>query len=264
MDVRTSCERSMYRSNSLFYDQYRYVICYPKFDVEEFKKRVKELECLRIESFEFMGEKLIHNVPVVGKGTVGIIVAACKEGKRVALKIRRRDADRSTMHHEAKMLTIANKVNLGPRFIAATENFLLMEFIEGLLLPLWVDSLEKDEASRRLRKVLSQVMEQAWILDQIGLDHGELSHAPKHIIVRETGHPVIIDFESASISRRVSNVTSISQFFYIGSSFAGLVQNKLEVCNTNKLLSALRVYKRRGDRSSFNAILRVLGFSSGV
>lgn len=261
MNARVSCDESMYRSNSRSYDErYRHVICYPKFDVEEFKRRVKELEYLRIEFFEFMGEKRIHNMPVIGKGTVGIVVAAYRESKRFALKIRRRDADRSTMKHEAKMLMIANEVNVGPRFMAVTENFLLMEFIEGLLLPLWVNSLEKDKVLRRLRKVLHKVMEQAWILDQTGLDHGELSHAPKHIIVMKNDYPVIVDFESASISRRTSNVTSISQFFYIGSSFASLVQNTLKFSNKNRLLNALKVYKRRSDRSSFDVILDELGF----
>lgn len=245
----------------MFYDEkYRCVLCYPEFDVVEFKRRVKELENLCVEFIEFVGQKRIHNVPVIGKGTVGIVVVAWREGRRVVLKIRRRDADRSTMQHEAEMLEIANDVDVGPRLIDVTENFLLMEFIEGPLFPAWMDSLTQDEALGRLRKVLHQAMEQAWILDQIGLDHGELSHAPKHIVVKECDVPIILDFESASTSRRVSNVTSISQFFYIGSSFAGFIQNRLRFYDSDRLLSVLKVYKRENDRSSFNEILKVLGF----
>lgn len=245
--------------NSPFYDEkHKHVICYPEFNIDEFKHRVKELENLGIEFIEFVGQKRIRNVSVIGKGTVGIVVAAYRKGKRVALKIRRRDADRSTMQHEAKMLAIANNVGVGPELIEATENFLLMEFIQGSLFPVWLDSLVKDEAFERIRKVLHQVLEQAWALDQVGLDHGELSHAPKHIIVKEHDVPVVLDFESASTSRRVSNVTSITQFFYLGSPFASVIQNGLRFYDSDKLLDVLRAYKRENDRSGFDDVLKVL------
>jgi len=245
---------------SLDAEKYGDVICYPIFDVDEFNNRIEELEKLHIESIEFLGRKRVRNIPVLGKGCVGIVVVAQREGKKVALKIRRRDADRSSMQHEAQMLVRANKVDIGPRFLEITDNFLLMEYIEGPLLPAWVELLEGDKVVKRLRRVLLRVIEQAWVLDQIGLDHGELSHAPKHITVKRDDAPVILDFESASISRRVSNVSSLSQFLFLGSSLAESVQRKLGFTNKDKLVTALRAYKRKGDRSRFDEVLEVLGF----
>lgn len=245
---------------SLDAEKYGDVICYPIFDIDEFNHRVEELEELNIESIDFVGRKRVRNVPVLGKGCVGIVVVAQREGKKVALKIRRRDADRSSMQHEAQMLAKANKLDVGPRFLEITDNFLLMEYVEGPLLPVWAESLEEDEVVKRLRRVLLRVMEQAWVLDQIGLDHGELSHAPKHIVVKRDDAPVILDFESASISRRVSNVSSLSQFLFLGSSLAELVQRRLGFTNKDRLVPALRAYKRKGDRSSFDEVLEVLGF----
>lgn len=245
---------------SLNAEKYRDVICYPIYDFDEFNNRIEELEKLHVESIDFVGRKRVRNVPVLGKGCVGIVVVAQREGKKVALKIRRRDADRSSMQHEAQMLTKANKVDIGPRLLEITDNFLLMEYIQGPLLPTWVELLEGDEVVKRLRKVLLRVMEQAWALDQIGLDHGELSRAPKHIIVKQVDTPVILDFESASISRRLSNVSSISQFLFLGSSLAELVQRRLGFTNRDRLVAALKAYKRKGDRSSFDEVLGVLGF----
>ena len=74
------------------------------------------------------------------------------------------------------------------------------------------------EENRRLtlvRHVLRDVLEQCWRLDEAGLDHGELSRAPKHIIMDLKSNSRILDFETASTSRKVSNVTSICNFLFI-------------------------------------------------
>jgi predicted Ser/Thr protein kinase len=42
--------------------------------------------------------------PVVGKGFVGIVVAAHRDSVRLALKIRRLDADREDLLQEAELL----------------------------------------------------------------------------------------------------------------------------------------------------------------
>lgn len=44
--------------------------------------------------------------------------------RKVALKIRRTDADRSQMYHEADMLKKANSVDVGPKLLDVSENFL--------------------------------------------------------------------------------------------------------------------------------------------
>lgn len=244
--------------------KYAVILCYPKFDVEETTRRIDELKRLGVEAVEFVGEKTVFNVPVLGKGFVGIVVAARTRNNdaRVALKIRRMDADRPGMQHEAEMLKLANKAGVGPRLIDVSGNFLLMEFVEGFPLPQWLETLKGRGTAERVRIILRDVLEQCWRLDEIGLDHGELSHASKHVMVRSDDKPCIIDFETASTTRRKSNVTSICQYFFVGSQLAKRLPRRIGIINQQALIAALRGYKNDAVRKNFDAILEVCGLSS--
>ncbi len=230
------------------------VLCYPKPSRGELEKRVKELGKLGVSVLEFRGEKQVSNLKVLGKGCVGIVVKAYRGDEAIALKIRRVDADRATMLHEAEMIKIANSINVGPRLLGVSKNFLLMQFVEGLLLPEW---LEKRLSKTRLKMVLRDVLEQCWRLDNAGLDHGELSHAPKHIIIHSQGKPFIVDFETASINRRPSNVTSIAQFLFISGTVAKKIALKIGERDKEAVIKALRRYKVDGSRQNFESLLSV-------
>jgi len=239
--------------------KYAEVLCYPKHDLKELRKRLKELKKLGVKAVEFTGEKMAFDVPVLGKGCVGIVVAVHTDTGKGALKIRRVDADRAGMQNEAKMLRRANAINVGPKLLNVTENFLFMEFIEGKLLPQWIEALKGRGTKSRIRWVLRTVLEQCYRLDEAGLDHGELSRAPKHIIVDEDDRPHLVDFETASINRRVSNVTSICQYLFIGSQAAKTIKRKLGGIDEKNLIRALRDYKQERTQVSFEKILDVCG-----
>jgi len=232
---------------------YREVVCYPKSTHEELRKRLKELKRLHISAIEFSGDKKAFNTPVLGKGCVGIVVKAFTDARVVALKIRRLDAGRSGMQHEAEMLKQANSVCVGPKLLDVSENFLLMEFVEGKLFPEW---LKKVRSKQRIRTVLRLSLAQCWQLDTIGLDHGELSHAPKHVIVKPDDTPCIVDFETASITRRASNVTALCQFLFIGSQTAKKVVKKHGRIDETRLKQTLRDYKKVPTRENFEITLK--------
>jgi putative serine/threonine protein kinase len=233
------------------------IICYPKPSKAELEKRIKELGRLGVTALELCGEKQVLNLRVLGKGCVGVVVKAYREkGEAVALKIRRVDADRAMMQHEAEMLKAANSVGVGPRLLDVSKNFLVMEFVDGFLLPEW---LEICRSKKRLKAVLRDVLEQCWRLDMAGLDHGELSHAPKHIIVDSQNKPVIVDFETASQNRKPSNVTSIAQFLFISGVVAQKVARKLGEKDVKAVIDALRRYKANRSRQNFEALLVVFG-----
>ena len=78
------------------------IICYPKYTLKEFKQRLGELGRLHVNMVEFIGQKKVYNTPVLGKGCIGIVIAAYRKDEKVALKIRRTDADRATMQNEAE------------------------------------------------------------------------------------------------------------------------------------------------------------------
>jgi len=216
------------------------------------KSRIQELEELGVEALEFSGKATAANIPVLGKGYVGVVVVAHMCGQRVALKMRRIDADRPDFEHEAKMLQKANAIGVGPKFIAISNNFLLSELIDGDLLEDWLE-IHRDKGL--IRKVLVNVLEQCWRLDEAGLDHGEISKAPKHLLVDKENKPYIVDFETASIVRRVINVTSVCQFLFMGNSRAAKMLGELfGVKEKSELILALRYFKKNENRENFERL----------
>jgi putative serine/threonine protein kinase len=238
--------------------EYCEVLCYPRCEQEDLGKRLEELERLEVRAVEFSGDVRAFNVPVLGKGTVGIVVIVHTGTGRAALKIRRVDADRKGMLHEAEMLRRANAVNVGPRLLDVSENFLLMEFVEGNPFPRWI----KSTLDPQFCMVLRDVLEQCYRLDKSGLDHGELSNAAKHIIVNADNQPVLVDFETASVNRKVSNVTSICQYFFLRSPVAEKVREKLEKIKEKELIATLQEYKQERTREDFEKILEKSLFST--
>lgn len=234
-------------------EPYISVLCYPRPTKTEIRKRLRELQRLGVTALEFAGEKEAFNVPVLGKGCVGVVALAYRGDERVALKIRRVDADRARMQHEAKLLRKANTAQVGPKLLGVSSDFLLMQFVDGVLLPEW---LEKRRRKTQVQAILREVLEQCWRLDEIGLDHGELSHAPKHVIVDKKGRPVIVDFETASLNRRPSNVTSLCQFLFIGSETAKRIAERLGETDRKKVVEALRLYKNGRTRDKFGRVLK--------
>jgi len=244
--------------------KYVEILCYPRYELKEAEKRLRELKKLSVKALEFAGEKKAFDVCVLGKGYVGIVVTAYTDTKKAALKIRRVDADRAGMQHEAEMLKRANDAGIGPKLLGVTDNFLLMEFIEGTLLPKWIVTLKRLGRKARINKVLLDVLGQCWQLDRVGLDHGELSHAPKHIIVGTNDTPYIVDFETASINRKASNVTSVCQYLFIGSQLARTMEKKQGTVETKTLIHTLKAYKQRQTRENFEEVLVACGLKRQV
>jgi putative serine/threonine protein kinase len=213
---------------------------------------------LGVQALEFTGEKEVCGVPVLGKGCVGIVVIAHTNLGRAALKIRRIDADRKGMFREGEMLKRANAMDVGPKLLEINKDFLLMELIEGNLFTEWIESLGKEEVQLRLRLVLKNILEQCYRLDTTGLDHGELSNAPKHIIIDADDRPFIVDFETASTNRRVANVTSVCHYLLLGGQIAKKMKKTLEKIDEKNLLQKLRIYKKERTRKNFEKLVETI------
>jgi putative serine/threonine protein kinase len=234
-------------------EPYASTVCYPRTNQAEMQSRIQELKELGVEGLEFSGKAAAANVPVLGKGYVGVVVVAHVSGERVALKMRRSDADRENLEHEAELLAKANSVNVGPRFLAVSKNFLLMQLIDGDLLEDW---LETHRDKPLIRKVLVDILEQCWRLDEASLDHGELSKAPKHLLVDKADMPFIVDFETASLMRKVINVTSVCQYLFMGNSQAAKKLGKVFGEKTkSELIATLKKYKKSNTRENFEDLL---------
>jgi putative serine/threonine protein kinase len=235
-------------------EPYASILCYPKRTNDEIQNRLRELELHGVTAIEFTGKGNAFNVPVLGKGYVGIVVTAQRYGQRLALKMRRVDADRKDLFHEAKMLEIANSAGVGPTLVDVSKNFLLMQLIDGDLLPSW---LNETRQATTLRNVLREVVEQCWHLDLTGLDHGELSKAPKHVIVDPHLQPWIVDFETSSDTRKPANVTAICQYLFM--SLGPIPQRISEILgerNRDELIKEIRNYKSEKSREHLDELLK--------
>jgi len=229
---------------------------YPKGTKSQIKSRIKELGALGVESISFQGELQVGTISILGKGYVGVVVLGKIGRKKVAVKIRRNDSPRKNLEKEAELLKIVNKHKIGPKLIASSKNFLVMEYLDGEKVGDWVDGLKKNGNSSQLKLIIKKVLEDCYSLDRIGLDHGELSNLSKHVIVGKK--TTIIDFESSSIDRKVSNVTSATQAFCIGSGISKIIGRVYKIPKKQKMITVLRRYKHEGTRDSFESLLSVL------
>ena len=227
------------------------LISYPHFSEREYKDRIIEMESLGITSIILGGKTIVNGAHIAGKGCVGIVVKAKSRGEVCALKIRRTDANRETMDNEVHLHKMANSACVGPSLEEHTKNLIVMEFVAGQSIIDWV--VNNNVTESKMWTLAVAILEQCFSLDIAGLDHGELSRLTRHVIVSD--RPYIIDFESASTTRKTCNVTAAAQSLLL----YGIVANKVKtiMCNTDKerLIQALRTYKHFHTRANFDAIL---------
>lgn len=253
--------RRFRRVDSLRAAPYSGVVAYPGGPARGIAARLGEMKRLGVTGVSFEGPARIGGVRVLGKGHAGVVVlAALGRGRRaVALKVRRTDSPRASMALEARLLAAANAAGAGPRLVGHTRNLLAMEHIDGDAIERWLAGGGAGAAGAR--RVARAVLEDCYRLDACGLDHGELSNIARHVLVAGGSRgpsACIVDFESSSMRRRASNVTSAAQSMFVGSAVAGAMAG---VCRAPRadVIGALREYKRGGGRERFEALLGVLG-----
>ncbi|MFQ5573695.1 MAG: serine/threonine protein kinase, partial [Nitrosopumilaceae archaeon] len=148
---------------------YLTILGYPKATKKQLESRIAELKKLGIKSVSFQGDLKLGTLSILGKGYVGIVVLAKKGSKKVAIKIRRMDSQRNGMKNEAKLLKIANKAGVGPKLIDSSKNFLVMEYLDGKKIGLWMKELKGKGSSTKLKYTIKKVLEDCYNLDRLGL-----------------------------------------------------------------------------------------------
>lgn len=254
----------MFRQNTSFSDELDIespelvpIISYPNFSAEEYSDRIAEMKSLGVGSLMVgNGRSIVKGLSIAGKGWVGLVLRARIGSRICALKIRRTDADRSTMESEARLQIIANSAGVGPCIEAHTKNLIAMQYAEGQSIAQWVRTASVNEA----RRVARSVLEQCYLLDNIGLDHGQLSRLDRHVIVPDKSEDsaCIIDFESASMARKTNNVTSAAQSMFLHGTVANHIRMLLGETDKDKAIMKLREYKRSRTPGSFEELIHSL------
>ena len=238
-------------------EPYSKILGYPKATSRQITSRIKELEKLKIKSISLIGPTTLGKLAILGKGYVGVVVLAKKGNKQVALKIRRTDSQRKDMKNESVLLKLVNTIDVGPKIFDNSKNFLVMEYLEGEKISDWVDSLKGVGSTKKFKSTVKKILEDCYRLDKLGFDHGELSNISKHVIIGEM-KSTLIDFESSSTKRIPSNVTSITQAFFIGSGIAKKAQKIYKNPSKEKIIEALKQYKKEKTAENFENLLKIL------
>ncbi|MEO0534443.1 MAG: serine/threonine protein kinase [Cyanobacteria bacterium P01_A01_bin.123] len=235
---------------------YEFLLAYPQPDSAELRRRLSELRALGVDQIYQVGEKQLGGFAILGMGYCGVVMVARWRGRLAALKVRRTNATQPSLTREANLLAIANEVQIGPRCLAHSPNFLVMDYLGGDPFLPWVVRVVDRGDRMLLQSVLIQLLEDGFRLDQLGLDHGNLRCITQHAIVQDN-RAQILDFSTASRDRRPANVTALTQGLLISTAIANQVQQLFTVDKLG-LIERLRNYKQRRDRDRFEQLVAFL------
>jgi len=202
------------------------------------------------------GPQEVDGLRVLGKGCDSIVVKALVDGTLVALKIRRVDSHVKALIIEGENQALANNVGVGAKVHCFSEDFIVMDLVEGQ----HIDEFVRLAGEVEVRKVVVDLLKQCRRLDVIGLDHGELSRAHRHVIVKPCLEPVIMDFGSSSRSRRPANVSSLFSYLFLSKTeVSSIVRRKVGASfDDEEAIKALREYKRSLSENSFVKVLSLV------
>ncbi len=170
----------------------------------------------------------------------------------VAIKIKRSESQAIGMvNKEATWLQRVNEKGLGPRLIAAGNDFVVYEFVTGDFILDWIGKSTKQE----IFKVIFHLLQQCFILDQMRITKEEMHHPHKHILVTRLQQPVLIDFERCHESTTPQNVTQLVEF--IGRIRKELGEKGL-MMNEQTLRSLSQAYKKDQTAENLQKIIKAL------
>ena len=190
------------------------------FDYREIEKQHVFFEDLIVYKITKSGirkqlEKMCKNLEYFARGRRGFIYTGTYKNKKVAIKIKRKDTRvHITVSNEAKFLKLANKINIGPKFVKELEQAIICEFIEGKYLK---DVMEKADKKKK-KNLLTQYLKQALAMDKANIAKHEMQRPMKNALVNKKGKIILIDFERARRTTNTHNTAQALQFIgkYIG------------------------------------------------
>ncbi|MFA5763210.1 MAG: hypothetical protein WC915_00170 [archaeon] len=176
----------------------------------------------------------------IAKGWSSYIWLAKNEtGKKVVIKEVREKSNRKNLcEREGNMLALANSVGVGPKLLDKNEkeNYVIMEFINGIKFLDFVESEQLDIVSKKdLYEFICELYFQCIKLDNIGLAHTQLQVGKNILVTKKQGKifPVIIDFEKSSLRSdgKTKNIGQLESFlFYNPNGFvAKKIREKLNI-----------------------------------
>jgi len=233
--------------------KYPEILCYPSFDSECVKERIRELINCGIREVLNDGKLLIDGWKVLGKGHSAILFKAKQsDGRIVAVKVLRSDSKRSDLRLECSLA--AKGYPIAPKIYCCSKHLIVMELIEGSL----VGEIFNDKkiSCKEALPLVLKVFEAVRFLDRLGIDHKELSRPTKHIFVTDKGEIKVIDFETAS-GGPTKNLLRVFSWFIIRSWFGRYCCKSIRA-HLNEVIPSLRKYDKEPNRVFREIVNRVI------
>jgi HemK-related putative methylase len=172
----------------------------------------EELYCYRLMKSPLLRKlhkKGMKRIRYFSRGKRGIISVALYRGRTVAIKTKRPEsvAERR-VENEARWLRILNKKGIGPQLLFAEPDVLAYYFVEGEFLPDFIEH----HAKKSIISVLTTILNQCFMLDQLGVQKEEMHRPYKHIIVGRNNTVTMLDFERCYRTSKPHNVTQFVEF----------------------------------------------------
>ena len=205
----------------------------------------------------------IKSIKYFAKGKRGIIYIGNYKNKKVAIKIKNPESKAILRtNNEIKYLKILNKKNIGPKLLFYRKDYLVYKFVEGINISEFLERTIKNNSIKKINdknnkiilKIIKNILNQMFALDQLKVNKEEMSHPQKHIIIDKKNNPILIDFERMHYTIKPSNVTQFCDFLVSNNMLNTLRSNKINI-NKNDIINAAKIYKPRQNKNSFNNIV---------
>ena len=173
---------------------------------------------------------------------------------KVAIKTKRKESQAvERISNEIKWLRIINKHHLGPHLLFYGQNYFVYEFVEGEFILDWIAKNKKTNPKTntstntkiKITKMLTAVLKQCFLLDQLKINKEEMHRPLKHIVINNQDQPVLLDFERTAKTKSPKNVTQFIEFMV-----------RLQFLKREKALPLLKEYKPNINQKNLEKIIK--------
>jgi len=171
----------------------------------------------------------------------------------VAIKIKNIESKaEGSIRNEGLWLERLNQERIGPQLIKAGEvdgkEYVIYQFVEGKEILEWIGGAAETEI---IKKVLQDVLEQCFRLDQLGVTKEEMHHPIKHILVTEKNRAFLIDFERTRLTDKPQNVTQFVEFIC---RIKEQLEKKMVRVDVERLRGLAKEYKREPTLEQYHIL----------
>ncbi|WP_299228193.1 serine/threonine protein kinase [Sulfurihydrogenibium sp.] len=177
----------------------------------------------------------IGNLKIIGEGWRAKVYRGKYQDKDLSFKVASQEIHKHPIQKEGQILKIVNQYGIGGKLFLTGEDFVAYEYIEGT-------HLNKVLNEENFKILISQLLDQAYILDKLKIDKGEMHKPYSNVLVDKNLKVYLIDFERATKSLKPKNVLNLVQFITRGKE------------RNEKLMNILKEYKESQSEENYNKI----------